>query len=141
MSATGRPAAQAGTTLIEALVAVALIGLVAMVAFPRLQQSILGVAQRQSVAAVSAGLSETRGEALRADRPRVFAVSDDGRRYGSAGRGFAALPPGVELSGARLIVFYGDGSSRGGQMVVAGGSRATRLIVSAATGNVVEYGG
>jgi hypothetical protein len=112
-----------------------------MVAFPRLQQSLLAFAQRQSVAAVSASLRRTRGEALRVDRPRVFAVSDDGRRYGSAGRGFAALPPGVTLTGARVVIFYGDGSSEGGRMQVAGGHRATTLVVSAATGNIVEAGG
>jgi Tfp pilus assembly protein FimT len=119
----------------------ALVGLVTMVAFPRLQQSLLAFAQRQSVAAVSASLRRTRGEALRVDRPRVFAVSDDGRSYGSAGRGFAALPPGVTLTGARVVIFYGDGSSEGGQMRVAGGNRATTLVVSAATGNIVEAGG
>ena len=40
MSAAGSAAAQAGTTLIEALAAVALIGFVSMIAFPRLQQSL-----------------------------------------------------------------------------------------------------
>ena len=52
MSATGR-ARDGGTTLIEALVVVAITVLVSLVAFPRLQQALVTLSQRQTASVVA----------------------------------------------------------------------------------------
>ncbi len=137
MSATGN-GPDAGTTLIEALVVVAITSLVTLIGFPRLQQSLRILSQRQTAAVVAARLREARADAMSADRARAFVVGADGRGFAATGRGFARTPPGVELSAptGRAIVFFGDGSSNGGAVWVSAGRRSTPIIVAPATGAV-----
>ncbi len=140
MSATGddaAPSAQAGTTLVEALAVVAITALVAMIGFPRMQQGLLTLAQRQTVSAVAARLRQSRAEALRHDAPVIFTVAADGRAYGEPGGIPVPAPPGVTLSTSTgRIAFFGDGSSSGGLVWVSGGRRAIAVIVSAPAGAV-----
>ncbi|HEY5072443.1 MAG TPA: hypothetical protein VII63_10470 [Caulobacteraceae bacterium] len=142
MSATGeaphRPGAQAGTTLIEALVVVTIAALVAMIGFPRLQQGLLTLSQRQTVSVVAARLREVRADALRSDRRLVFAISQDGRAFGASGEVFSRTSPGVEMSArpSGLISFYGDGSSSGGAVWVSAARRSVPIVVAPATGAV-----
>jgi type II secretory pathway pseudopilin PulG len=140
MSAAGSAAAQAGTTLIEALAAVALIGFVSMIAFPRLQQSLTAFSQRATEAEVAARLRQTRADAVRLDRPRLFEVADDGRGYGASGWPFMRVAAGIELNASGPITFFGDGSSSGGQVFVSAGKRSLGLAVQPSTGRVVEGG-
>ena len=137
MSATGdRGAGDAGETLIEALAVVAIVGLVAAIAFPRLQQGLLALSQRQAVAVLTARVRQTRAEALDRDAAAVFAVAADGRSYAAGGSPRVAVPPGVTLSATpdRRIAFYGDGSSTGGRIVVRAGRRTTTLAIAQAGG-------
>jgi general secretion pathway protein H len=144
MSGTGEPArADAGTTLIEALVVVTISTLVAVIGFPQLQQGLLGLAQNQTVALVAERLRETRAQALRLDRPVVFAVAADGRGYAMSGSPVAGLPGGVSLtsqSGAG-IAFFGDGSSSGGEILVSAGRRTVPVRVAPDAGAVAIGGG
>jgi Tfp pilus assembly protein FimT len=126
MWATGdlvrRTSGDAGTTLIEVLVVIAITAMVSVIAFPRMQQIVLGMSQHQTVSAVAARLRQARAEALLRDAPTVFAISRGGRDYGvrrsGAARGLDHVPPGVMLTSAAggrgEIVFFGDGSSSGG---------------------------
>lgn len=142
MSGTGDPA-DAGTTLIELLVAIAVLALVTMTAFPRLEQGLLAMSRRQAAAAIAARLREVRADALLNDQRRVFAVAADGRSFLSTGYPRAGLPPGVEIAGGSggVIAFYGDGSSSGGAVFVSAGRRTTPVLVSGATGAVSAAGG
>ena len=144
MSETGeRPhqlSSQSGTTLIEALVVVAITTMIALIGFPRLQQGVLILSQRQTVSIVAAQLRQSRAEALLHDHPVVFAVAADGRAFGAPGRAATATPPGVSLTarqsaGAR-IVFYGDGSSSGGEIWIRAAGRAMGVAVAPPGGAV-----
>jgi prepilin-type N-terminal cleavage/methylation domain-containing protein len=131
-----------GTTLIESLVVVAIVGLAAAIGFPRLQQALATVSRRETVSAVAAELREARAAALRADRPRQFVVARDGRAYAGPGSGAVRTAWGVELrpTSSRMIAFFGDGSSTGGALWVSAQGRSTLVRVSPATG-AISVGG
>ena len=141
MSVTGeavaRLASDAGTTLVEALVAVAIVGLMTAIAFPRLQQGVVVLAQHHAVALLTARVREARAAALGQDTPVVFDVGADGRSYGATGGPQTKTPPGVTLTTSRGgIAFYGDGSSSGGVIRIRGGRQAMRVEVARAGGAV-----
>ena len=147
MSATGdlgqRLPPQAGTTLIEALVVVAITTMVALIGFPQLQQGLLALSQHQAVAVVAARLRQARADALRGDLPVVFQASPDGQAYGVSNGPVARPPPGVTVemsSERRAIVFFGDGSSSGGRVMVRTARRVTPVNVMADTGVVIVGG-
>jgi general secretion pathway protein H len=142
MSATGSRR-DAGTTLIEALVTVAVIGLAASVGFPRLQQSLASLSWRESIAVVAARLRQVRADALRTGNVTAFVIAHDGRGYSAPGGGFVPTPPGVELTSpsGRAIGFYGDGSSSGGSIWVSARGRSLPVRVSPATGAISVGGG
>jgi type II secretory pathway component PulJ len=137
MSATGR-ARDAGLTLIETMVAVAITVLAALIGFPRLQQVLLIYSQRQTVSVVAERLREAHAGALAADRPVAFAVARNGRALAVSGMAPAVTPPGVGLSSpeGRTIIFFGDGSSNGGVVWVTAANRSVPVWVVSATGAV-----
>ncbi|HEY7852757.1 MAG TPA: type II secretion system protein [Caulobacteraceae bacterium] len=142
MSATGR-VRDRGTTLIEALVVIAIVGLVAAIGFPRLQNSLATMGWRETVAVVTTRLRQVRADALRTDRPAAFVIAADGHGFSAPGGGTVATPAGVELSSptGKVIGFYGDGSSSGGAIWVSAGRRGTPVRVSPGTGAVSVGGG
>ncbi len=133
-------ASQAGTTLIEALVVVAITTMVALIGFPRMQQGLLTLAQRQTVSVVAARLRQARAEALRRDTPVVFAIAPDGRAYRASNGGLVQTPDGVSLTtpsgpGGRIL-FHGDGSSSGGAVWISAGRRTIAVLIGAPGGDV-----
>ncbi len=123
MSATGDPAprhADAGFTLFELLVAVAIMSLVAGIAFPALQQvnarRTLDHAQR----ALAVAIVTARAEAL--TRGRVVALAPAAAAPDTLlanGQIVAKLPSGASVTWpAERPVFYPDGSARGGMLSV-----------------------
>lgn len=122
MSATGRR--DAGTTLIEALVVVAITALVTMIGFPRLQQGLQTLARQQTATAVMERLREARATAILYDQPVVFSVADNGRLYGWRGSS-ARTGAGVYLTPTNgPIAFYADGTSSGGALWVTAARRS-----------------
>jgi type II secretory pathway pseudopilin PulG len=147
MSKTGsaRFLADAGNTLIEALVVVAITTMAAMIGFPKMQQGLLTLAQHQTVAVVAERLRQARAEALRRDGPVVFAVSADGRAYGATGGAVTASPAGISLALKSTpdgrIAFYGDGSSSGGVVWISDALGATGVTVGPLSGAVAVGAG
>jgi type II secretory pathway pseudopilin PulG len=148
MSATGslaaRPeapfAADAGTTLIEALAVVAITALIAVIAFPQMNQALTSLTQRQTVAVVAARLREARAQAMLRDETAVFAVASDGAGYGVTGGPIFRAPPGVSLGSKTPIpegvAFYGDGTSSGGVVFINAGRRTMTVTVAPLSGVV-----
>ena len=142
-SATGDPRrpgrarpADAGETLIEALVMVAILMMVSLMAFPRLQQGLLALSQRQTAASVEERLREARATALMDERPVTFQVAGNGRDYGWRGA-VASASPGVRLAASQgPITFAADGTSTGGGVWVLVGRRGYLIVVDAANGAV-----
>ena len=134
MSVTGRW--DTGTTLIEAMVVVAIMSLVTLIAFPRLHESYLTLSRRQTAAAVVEHLREARAAAVLNDQPVVFSVADNGRLYGW--RGSTTRPgAGVYVTAATgPIAFFADGSSSGGAVWVTAAKRSYLVGVDAGNGSV-----
>ena len=142
MSATGeRPAGrprEAGTTLIEALAVMAITALVAGVGFPGVEHAIAAFSQRLTIDEVATRLHEAAAEARLRDAPVGFAVASDGAAYGLTGQAAAPVRPGVTLAvapraaatgGAGPVVFFGDGSSSGGEILVTAAGATTAIEV------------
>ena len=137
MSGTGRHSQRdKGTTLIEALVVVAITALVSLLCFPRLQQARLTLSQRETAATLAARLREARATSVLNDRPVVFGVWANGHLYGWRNAA-AATAPGVYLTAVNgPISFYSDGSSSGGAIWVTAGRRSYLVGVDPGNGSV-----
>ncbi len=114
---------------------VAILMMVSLMAFPRLQQGLLALSQRQTAASVEARLREARATAVMNDREVTFRVAGNGRDYGWRGA-VASASPGVRLAASGPITFASDGSSTGGGVWVLVGRRGYFIVVDAANGAV-----
>jgi general secretion pathway protein H len=137
MSATGE-AREDGFTLLEALVVVALAAAISALMFPTLQRTLQVLALRQSASVFAAELRAGRARALRSGQPVAVSATPDGGAYGWTGAALTRLPEGVTLTigGPRAIAFYPDGSSSGGEAVLARGPRRSPISVDPVTGGV-----
>ncbi len=137
MSAIGdRRHRETGTTLIEALVVVAITMLVTLIGFPRLQQGLLTLSQRETAVTLEARLREARATALIENHPIIFSVLAGGRTYGWR-NALVQSAPGVTVASVNgPIGFFGDGTSTGGAVWVTAGRRSYLVGVDAANGAV-----
>lgn len=114
-----------GFTLLEALVVLAVVGLIAGLAYPSLEKARHALAVRAAQAQVRAGVEAARAAALRLDRPTRLAVQaggtalvlDDGRAFamGEPWLTVATTPP--------AILFFPDGTATGGRIELTGAGR------------------
>lgn len=124
MSAIGKiePRA-AGFTLLEMLVVLAVLGLISALAFPAAERAQLGQRFEGDAATLEARLHAARAAAIASSAPRV-------------------LEPGKLDGGSRVetpgesIVFYPDGSARGGALVLSAGRRSRRYTIDPGSGEV-----
>jgi general secretion pathway protein H len=137
-----------GFTLIELLVVLAIAALLFVLVAPS------GARQRdraelaRSARAIAAGLQATRSRAIIDNRPSVFGIDVDSRRFTGAGENVVGeLPRGAsfiltttadEAASASLagIRFFPDGSSTGGGIVLTRGSDRSDILVDWLTGAV-----
>ena len=142
-----RTAGTAGFTLIEVLVVLAILAFsFVLVAGYRPPWS-RGLEIDATAAMLAADLRLARSEAIAANRPAAFELDVEGRRYRGGSAPIRALPArlAVELltiSGERQssvsgrIRFHPDGSSTGGRIVLADGSRRVAIGVDWLTGRI-----
>ncbi len=145
MSAAGsdRMPPEAGLTALELVVALGVAALLAAVALPWFGGVAESVEFRSAARALAAELRAARGEALRGGVPVAIAFDPAGRAYGRAGTAaWVELPAGLGLQwqpapgappGAPLV-FFGDGSSSGGVLWLAGGRQSAGIGFDPLTG-------
>lgn len=147
MSATGSrtlPARVDGFTLIEMLVTLAVAGLIAGVAFPRVQNSMTAMEFRMGAGQVTEGLRAARAEAIRTGAPVTLAVQ--GRALVIGAGEPVALPASVSVIAGQdgPVTFYPDGTAESALYRIrsrSGGSvRERRVTVFGSTGHIAESG-
>lgn len=147
MSATGRPASQSrdgGFTLIEMLVTLAVAGLIAGVAFPRVQNAMSAMEFRRGAGQVTEGLRAARAEAIRTGVPVTLAVEGRALVIGTGDR--QALPASVSVIAGQdgPVTFYPDGTAEPALYRIrsrkAGAVRERRVTVFGSTGHIAESG-
>ncbi len=152
MSMVGGSTHEAGFTLIEALVVLAIVGLLSALAFPAIDRAQVAIASRAARSEPRSILLAARAGALRLNRPIVLEANQTGtglmldqNETGASGRisGQTGSPgsrpeTGGETSGEtriqltpKRILFYPDGSSTGGtiRLTTADGVTTTYLVL------------
>ena len=143
----GRAAGAAGFTLIEILVALAIVAFSSVLVASYRPPWSSGLEIDATAARLAAGLRLVRSEAIAANRSVAFEFDLAGRRYRSGSAPPQSLPDrmAVELltitgeqqsSAAGGIRFYPDGSSTGGRIVLTDGFRRLAIGVDWLTGRV-----
>ena len=134
----------AAFTLVEMLVVLAIAGLIAGIAYPRIQTGMTGMEFRMGAGQVVNALHAARAEAIRTGEPVTFAVAD--RDIVIGGNAPIPLPASVSiLSGQEgPLTFYPDGTARQALYKIqsrgAGSVRERRITVFGSTGHIAESG-
>ncbi|MGZ8362373.1 MAG: pilus assembly FimT family protein [Caulobacteraceae bacterium] len=136
MSATGRR--DAGATLLEALVVLAITAMISAVAFPNLTRGLDRMALRQAERALTADIAEARARAIRGGSPVLFNVAADGRSYGWSGSARRSTPSSVSVSlEPSVLSFSQDGGATPGQIRLTSVAGAASLTIDPVTGSVL----
>jgi general secretion pathway protein H len=140
-------AAAAGFTLIETLVVLAIVAFSFMLVAGYRPPWSSGLEIDAAATRLAAELRLVRSEAIAANQSATFELDVAGRRYRSGSSPVRVLPARVEVelltitgeqtrSVAGRIRFHPDGSSTGGRIVLADGSRRIAIGVDWLTGRV-----
>jgi prepilin-type N-terminal cleavage/methylation domain-containing protein len=139
MSATGKRGARrraAGFTLLELLVALAIMALGAGIAFPAIERRLSRGGHDAARLDIMLALTEARADAIAHGVPTRLSLAG-GALQSSAGRAAVSLPDGVGVRWPdRGFVFYPDESADGGTGEVDSGHFTTRFAVDPATGRL-----
>lgn len=137
MTAPGAHAAN-GFTLLEMLVVIAIMGLVAGLVFPAITQGVAGAEFRAAAAGVEAQVRGAKAAAIRRGLMVPVVIDTGGESIRRAPSGSFRVPKAMQLElPQRGLRFFQDGSSNGGDVVLADGQRSFRLHVDADTGKIV----
>jgi general secretion pathway protein H len=135
----------AGFTLIEMLVTLAVAGLIAGLAYPRVQSGITAMEFRLGAGQVAEGLRTARAEAIRTGEPVALAL--EGRQLMIGENAPVALPASVKVAAGQdaPVTFYPDGTAEPALYRVTsrgagGASRERRITVFGSTGHIAESG-
>lgn len=136
---------EAGFTLLEIILVIAIIALVAALVAPRLNRGLGGVKTRTAASTIAATMKRAKGLALRARSKCTVNFTDSNRMLvGCAGSRTEAreirLDEGVQVDSdnGRSVDFFPGGSSSGGSFEVKGpdGSNAYTVMIEPSTGHV-----
>lgn len=146
MSGTGKaPQRMTGFTLIEMLVTLAVAGLIAGIAFPRVQGSMTALEFRLGAGQVAEGLRTARAEAIRTGEP--VALTLEGRTLVIGENAPQELPASVSVTAGQNapVTFYPDGTAEPALYRITsrgsgGALRERRITVFGSTGHIAESG-
>ena len=139
---------QAGVTLLELLIVIALMGIIAALVVPMFGGPVSTSELRATARQLAAGLRLARSEAVSERRETFLVVDVAGKRFKVDREAREhALPSKVELKlftaqndlvseNVGSIRFYPDGGSNGGHITVASGARKFDVDVDWLTGRV-----
>ena len=148
ISPAGRLSAQAGFTLLELLVVLAIIGFALSLIPGFILRDSASVAMDRAVGTVADGLRSVRSQAVLENRENLFAIDVERRQFRA---GFQAIP--VQIGGdiaLRLVTarkelssetsgrirFFPDGSSTGGRIVLVNEGDRREVEVDWLTGEI-----
>jgi len=133
-----------GFTLIEMLVTLAVAGLIAGIAFPRVQNSMTAMEFRLGAGQVTEALRSARAEAIRTGEPVAMALQGRAMVIGDGAP--IALPASVTVTAGQdaPVTFYPDGTAEPALYRIASrgsaGLRERRITVFGSTGHIAESG-
>lgn len=139
---------QAGVTLLELLIVIALMGIIAALVVPMFGGPVSTSELRATARQLAAGLRLARSEAVSERRETFLVVDVAGKRFKVDREAREhALPSKVDLklftaqndlvsANVGSIRFYPDGGSNGGRITVASGARKFDVDVDWLTGRV-----
>lgn len=139
-------------SLLEVTLVIAMIGIVSMVAIPRLNNSLARARAKQAAMRLVADLSLAQERASALSASQTFTFTDDPATYEIDGmmdpdhdakryivdlsrEPYSVRFKSIDLDGEREVVFNGHGAlNRGGKIVIAAGSAEVTVSLSAETG-------
>jgi prepilin-type N-terminal cleavage/methylation domain-containing protein len=137
MSAAGDR--EAGFTLLEALVTVAVVALVTAIVGPNIGASLDLLSLRESASIMQADLRTARATALRTGTKVVVTPLPDSHGYDWIG-GTRHFPTAVRLSMSGPVSFMADGSMIPANIIVASGGRSIPIVINSTTGAITAGG-
>ena len=133
MSVAGKR--QAGFTLLETLVVVAITAMIATIVAPEMMRALDILTLHQSARLLQADLRVARATAIRTGQKVDLEASNHGHEYDWIG-GTRYLPPAITLSMSGPYVVYPDGSIQPATITLTSQKRNVTLTVDAVTGAV-----
>ncbi|MBS7847284.1 prepilin-type N-terminal cleavage/methylation domain-containing protein [Pseudomonas fluorescens] len=134
--------AQRGFTLLEMLVVILLLGVAAGLLGLGVRQGLQAAQERRVVGQLVDALRTTRAGAIVDGQVARTTFDLPGRTFQAPGRALQHWPPELQVGlhtaeqAGSAIEFYPDGSSTGGHLVLANGSRRWRIDIGWLTGSV-----
>jgi general secretion pathway protein H len=124
----------AGFTLLEMLVVLAIMGLVAGLGFPALDRTIKAQAFRTATVQVELAVRGAQADAIRLHRTIDLTPFRNGDRRGEIAFARGLFASDLQFVQSNELRFYGDGTSTGGTIVITSGKRRFRLEINPETG-------
>ncbi|MBK5436788.1 MULTISPECIES: GspH/FimT family pseudopilin [unclassified Pseudomonas] len=136
------PALQRGFTLLEMLVVIILISIAAGLVGFGLQQGLQVAKERQAVGQIVDALRSTRARAVISGTPAKTVFDLAHLSFQAPGRPARHWPADLHVTlhtaehAGSAVEFYPDGSSTGGNLLLANGTRRWRIDIGWLTGSV-----
>ena len=137
MSAAGDR--EAGVTLLEALVVIAIVALIAALIAPNMRTSLDVLSLRQSAAVLQADLRVAHATAMRTGNPVTVKPLPGGHGYDWIG-GTKHLPEDITLAMSAPVTFMPDGSLVPADVSITSGKRSIAIGIDSTTGAITAGG-